>query len=253
MHQTAMLSDDTAFGVEKIARLRRLSRGALDKAGIIAVRYKADVLTVRLSRIGQHGFFRQTACLRLGQSAERKFYARELLLRHGIQKIRLILVVIRRSLEQNPLCGIIILNAGIVTGRNAPAADITGTAQQRIKLDVFVAVNARIRRQAALIAGNKPVNDLFMKNIAHIKDIMINTQTRAHAACVRDVIGRAARTRLFADIALIIQRHRHARHVIALLQQQHCTRRAVHAAAHGCENLFLHSMVLSSKRTAPLP
>ena len=162
-------------------------------------------------------------------------------------------VVIRRSLEQNPLCGIIILNAGIVTGRNAPAADITGTAQQRIKLDVFVAVNARIRRQAALIAGNKPVNDLFMKNIAHIKDIMINTQTRAHAACVRDVIGRAARTRLFADIALIIQRHRHARHVIALLQQQHCTRRAVHAAAHGCENLFLHSMVLSSKRTAPLP
>ena len=78
-------------------------------------------------------------------------------------------------------------------------------------------------------------------------------EARAHAACVRDVIGGAARTRLFANIALIIQRHRHACHVIALLQQQHRTRRAVHAAAHGCENLFLHSMVLSSKRTAPLP
>ena len=139
--------------------------------------------------------------------------------------------------------------------RNAPTIDVPRPPQQRVKLDISVAVDTRVGRLPAGITCDKPVDDLSMEGLSHIKYIMLNAQPVAHAARIRNIICRAAGTvRLLSEIALIVQCHRHTRYIVPLFQQQERARRAVHAAAHRSENLFFHhNYLLSDKTTALLP
>ena len=94
VYQPTMRADHIPFRVKKIAGLRCFSGCTLDKSRIIAIRHETNILAVRLARIAERGAFRQFPSLLLGQPAKREFHTRQLLLRHGVQHIALILMVI---------------------------------------------------------------------------------------------------------------------------------------------------------------
>src|SRR5205807_10662685 len=112
------------------ARLLRgdalLAEIGVDETRVVAIRHKADFLTVRFFSHWQTQVARQIANLRLGEFAERKLGARQLLLLQPEEKIRLILGSIHASTQLIPAAGLIVSKTRVVTGGNASCADSRG-------------------------------------------------------------------------------------------------------------------------------
>src|ERR1700704_116318 len=97
-----MFAQYTARSVDNFtARLLRrnslLPEIRVDETRVVAVRHKADFLTVRFFSNWQTQVARQIAYLRLREFAQRKLRARQLLLLQAEEKIRLILARIHAS------------------------------------------------------------------------------------------------------------------------------------------------------------
>ena len=109
-----------ALPVYKVARLRFFAGQALDGGGIVAVRHKADILTVRLVRVVEALLLRDAARLALVHRAERQARVRQLILRERVEHVALVLALIERFFEQPP--PVFLLDARIVAGHNGVAA-----------------------------------------------------------------------------------------------------------------------------------
>ena len=233
MNDSLVLSEYLSLGIEECAARIILAGIPPQKCRVIAVRDKADVLTVMLPCVEKLLFLGDLTHFRLMQSAQREQCVGELLLCHRIQHIALILALIQRLLELPPSGFLIVLDARIMTGRNIITVQFPGTVIQPLKLEIPVAVNTGIRRPSALIGTDKPADDLFIKGIHKIKHIVRHVQTIRHIARIPDIVLTAAdRMLVLTDGFIVIQTHRRTHAVIALLAQEIGGHAGIHAAAH---------------------
>ena len=83
---------------------------------------------------------------------------RELLLCKRIEHVALILALVERFFEQPS--SVLLLDARVVTGHDGVAAQNAGALVEPLELQIAVAVDAGVWRGAALVGGNKAVDDL---------------------------------------------------------------------------------------------
>ena len=237
MNDSLVLSEYLSLGIEEFAARIVLAGIPPQKCRIIAVRDKANVLTVMLPCIEKLLFLGDLTHFWLMQSAQREQCVGELLLCHRIQHIALILALIQRLFQLPPSGFLIVLNARIMTGRNIVALQLPGTVIQPLKLEIPVAVDAGIRRPSALIGTDKPLDDLLIKGIHEIKPIVRHVQTICHIARIPDIVLTAAgRMLVLSDSFIVVQTHRCAHAVISLLAQQIGGHAGIDAAAHRDQN-----------------
>src|SRR5260370_41886311 len=112
---------------------------------------KADLLRVRLLRRGQAMLAGKVTNLRLSHVPQGEHRPTELLLREPEKKIRLVLGMIRRTLEQPTAATVVELHAGIGPSRDRFRAELLCHSEELIKLQMIVAENARDRRAPGII------------------------------------------------------------------------------------------------------
>ena len=204
----------------------------LHKGGIIAVRHKADVLAVPLAGVAKAVFQCQRAHLRFCQRAQREQRVRQLPLRHAVEHVALVLARVQPCLQQHPPIGAPD-NACVMSRGHMGTAHELSPAQQRGKLDVFVAVDTGVGRFTRQISLHKAPDHIPFKSFCEIKGVVPDAQPSCHGARVLHILQRAAGARAVRrGIRTRIQAQRHTRTGPARLCQQQRRNRAVHTPAH---------------------
>src|SRR5665811_699980 len=94
VHQPLVLTDHLAIGIHDVTGARHLRSALAHKISVGAIPDEADFLAFRLVRDRQPIGARQPPHLWLGQSAQRELDVAEMILRHGIEYITLILALV---------------------------------------------------------------------------------------------------------------------------------------------------------------
>ena len=212
-----MLAQHMALPVHEWAGLRLLAGAQLNDAGIVAVRYEADILTVALSGVYKAMLLGNLTRLGLVQRAEREAQMRQLVLIQEIQHIALVLAVVH-GLFQEP-AAVFLLDAGIVPRGDGITAKQLRALDELGEFHVAVAVDAGVRCRAALIGIHKAVHHLLAEAVREIEHIERHTELIGHAARILDVFERAAA--LFArhpGVLIVEQPHRRADTLAACLR-----------------------------------
>ena len=172
----------------------------------------------------------------LGSAPQRKERMRQLLLRHGIQNVALILGRIERFLEN--IFPVLLLDARIMSGRHMVAAQKPRALEQLVELHEAVAVDARIRRAAMTVAANKLADDLFLEILREIEHVVAHPQPRGDAPRVLHIVKRAAGVSARdARVLVGIELHRAAGTAVPRVGKQLRRDAGIHAAAHGNQNV----------------
>ena len=191
-HRAAVAAHDPAVKVNKIAVRVIFAGVAFHKADIIAVRHKADVLTVVLAGVAEALLFGNFADGRLVHAAKWELCVGKLVLRQRVQHIALILVGVQCFFQQ-PAAGIgVLLNAGIVAGHDVIQPVRPGKIQHLVKFHRAVAVDAGVRRAAGLIGRNELFDDLLAEILCVVHDLKRDVQIKGHLGGVLNILGRAA-------------------------------------------------------------
>ena len=209
-------------------------------SGIISVRDKADILTVRLSCIDKSVGFGYAAHLGFLKLSQRKLRFAKLLLRHGIKHIALILAEIKCLLKlERPVRRL--LYPCIMTGHHIVAAQNLGSIEKLVKFHITVAVYAGIRRDALLIAMYKLLYDFLIEIVCEIKYIIRHAQPAGNGTCILNIIQGAAGMPLINTCILVaVQAHGAARAVVALVLHYQSSYRGIHPSAHRYQCFFCH-------------
>ena len=181
-----MRADNIAVQVKERPRLRRFAGTVFNDLCVIAVRDKADVLTVVLAGVDKPGLGRNFARLGLAQCTERKLDSRKRLLRQIVEHITLILCLIKGLFENIlPPCP---LDAGIVPSGNITAVHDIGALEQLVEFQIAVAVNTGIRRDAVLVGVYEPVDHTLGELVLEIEDVIRHAEAVGHAARVLYIV-----------------------------------------------------------------
>ncbi len=247
MNQPAVPAQHPAGPVDEIARLRPDAERALQKAGVVAVRHEADVLAVGLAGVPEAVRGGERAHLGLAQAAEREQRVRQLLLRHRVQHIGLVLGGVPGFFQQPAPAFGVALHPRVVPGRDLVHPHQSGALQQPAELDVPVAVDAGVRRLAAAVSLREARDHVAPELPAEIEHVVLDAEAGGDAARVLHVRQRAAGAFPFQPGLLVAEKpQRRARDLVPLLQQQQGRDGAVHPAAHGDHHFFTHQNVPST-------
>ncbi len=119
-----------------------------------------------------------------------------------------------------------------MAGRDKIAAQLARAVEQRAELELLVAQHARIGRAPGLVFRGEMGDDLLLKGLRLVNQIIRNAQPVADGARVGHGL-RAAAFVLGARYAILRpELEGDAHHVVALLQQQRRRRRRIHPPAH---------------------
>src|SRR5690606_25711833 len=162
-------------------------------AGIVAIRYKADVLAIRLVGYPQPVSGGQRpglgpAC----KSPQRQAEKSKLDLRDREREIVLVAVCLRGDMQHGtmrPVDG-----ADIMARRHAIGIKITRGLKQVTELDAFITADAGNRCCAGKIGVSKLLDYRFTKLVFVIQNVMRKTDTLGHTAGVMDILPGAAGT-----------------------------------------------------------
>ena len=217
-HCPAVLSYLIAGGVNKITGSVFFARVALHEFHIIAIRHKAYVLAVMLSRITEALLLRDFSCLRFCEAPKRKHYSCKLLLREHIQHIALIFGWIRRLTQQISSLCLIIHHFYIVTRDDVIGAYLVRIIEQLIKLHISVAVYTGVWRAARLVCSDEFLDNLRFEIHCKIEHIIWNIQLKCDIACVVYILLRATGVVFAAaDIGISVKPHRRSVTSVALI------------------------------------
>src|SRR5262249_21175771 len=144
-------SEHAAGEIDDVAGLGGTWQQPLDHLGVATGRDETDVLTVVFVCDRKTEPPRELARLRLGAFAEREAQDVELLGRGREQKIALVTLLVAGAIEPATSIGKR-TGCDVVPRRERPRAQLAGGAEQIVKLDRLVAVNAWHRRLAGYIA-----------------------------------------------------------------------------------------------------
>jgi hypothetical protein len=115
-------------------------------------------------------------------------------------------------------------------------ADLARHAEQRLELDVAVAIRARNGCAAGEILFYEGPHDALLELFLKIDDVVGEVQMLRHALCVVDVIQRATAVPgwsvalKFRQTALVPELHGQSDNRAPLLEQDGCNGRGIHAA-----------------------
>ena len=233
-----VLPQHRAIRGNKIPRLRRLARVALNDPGIIPIRDEADVLTVRLAGIAEARRLRQVPDLLLAEFPQGEKRPGQLLLGQHVEHIALILALIGRLPQ--PVFSLLNIDAGIVTGGNISAAKEICPLEQRAKLQIAVAVDAGIWGKSPAVACHEFADDLLPEFLRKVENIVGDPQAEGSGASVLDILQTAAGP-VWGDpcILVAVKLHGTAGARIARVPQELGRRAGIYAAAHGHQDLVL--------------
>ena len=97
--------------------------------------------------------------------AEREKGARELLLRETKEKIGLVFRAVGRTREDPALAGFVEAVARVVAGGDAVRADLAGSDEELVELEVVVAEGAGNGSAAGKVLGDEGADDFFFKPV----------------------------------------------------------------------------------------
>ena len=253
-HRAAVGAYPSAADVEEIARRVVLSGEILHKAGVVAVRHEADVLTVVLAGIHKVLLLGDGAHFALVQTTQRQADMSQLLLREVVEHIALVFVLVQTLFEQPAARGLVLLHPGIMARDHIVQPVRFRPAKQVIELHIFVAVDAGIGRTAGLVDPDEFVDDLFLKVCRKIQHLVGNIHRIGHLGGVLNVPLRAAGMQTLGVHGLVAgEAHGDAGAVETIPLHEPCRHRAVHTAAHGDERPGAAGSVLCFCHSVPLP
>ena len=229
-----MRPKNLALGVHKLPRLGLCP--IAHELAIIVVRYKTNLLAVRLISHRQPALRRKPPYIPLGELPHRQQQPPQLLLPQGEQHIRLILAAVRALQQPCPI-------ALAPYPRVMPRSDIIGVhkqrpPQQKVKLDLVIASQAGMRRPPVVILPHEIINHMPLKLALKVHEIMPRPDSVAHSPSVLHILHRAAPLAQRRGIRPLRrpQPHRHPHDLIPLPPQQQGSHRRIHPPAHSHNN-----------------
>ena len=218
--------------VHEVTGCRGQTRPLFDDPGIVSIGDEADILTVGFPGVDKALRFGNGSGLRFGQSPQGKARMGQLVLRHVVEHIALILLHIQ-GLFQIPATAFR-LNAGIVAGDDHIAAQLLCAVIEAGKFQITVAVNTWIRRPALQIGSHELVDDLLAEGIGEVEHMVDNPHAIGYCPRVLHVVQCAAGV-LSGDpgVLILIELHGTADTVPARLLHEPGGNGGVHTAAHG--------------------
>jgi hypothetical protein len=129
-----------------------------------------------------------------------------------------------------------VADAGVVAGGQVFGADLARHAKQRLELNVAVAVRARNGCAAGEVLFDEGPHDALLELFLKIDDVVGEVQVLRYALCVVDVVKRATAVPgwcvalKFRQTALVPELHGQSDNRPALLEQDGCHGRRIHAA-----------------------
>ena len=253
-HSAAVGAYLSAADVEEIARRVVLAGEILHKAGVVAIRHEADVLTVVLAGVHKVLLLSDGAHFALVQTTQRQADMSQLLLREVVEHIALVFVLVQTLFEQPAARGLVLLHPGIMARDHMIQSVRFCPAKQVIELHISVAVDAGIGRTAGLVDPDEFVDDLFLKVCRKIQHLVGNIHRIGHLGGVLNVPLRAAGVQALGVHGLVAgEAHGDAGAVETVPLHEPCRHRAVHTAAHGDERPGAAGSVLCFCHSVPLP
>ena len=230
MDHTPVLPQNRACQINDIARISRTGAQTFNHRCIIAVRHKADILTVGFVSHRQPVFCRQRTRIALaGQMAQRKAQIVQLVRRGGKQKIGLIAVGIHRHMQLRPRPDFAL---NIMPRRHAVCVEIAGGGQQILEFHPLIAADAGHRGGPRKIGIGEIFDHRLTEGVFVIQHIMRKSHGFGHPARIVNVAPRAARPFFSQRRPVIIKLQRHPHHIIARLRQNRRHHRRINAARH---------------------
>ena len=132
----------------------------------------------------------------------------------------MILVRVRAALQQIATRSRRSLDAGVVTGRHEIGVEALRPVQQGAEFEVAVAVHARDRCAPGRILADKVRDDLVLELTLEIDDVMGDANDGGGPTRVVKVVERTTATETAHALALVVELHRQADHLVALLGEQ---------------------------------
>jgi len=212
-HHASVFIDDDAVA-------RGVGSVLLHEARVIVVGNEADLLAVRLVGDGQPALARVGAHGVLRPIAHRKNGATELILRERKQEVRLILCRIRAALQEKAAGRRIALDPRVMAGRHGVGAEAARPIDERGELQVAVAMRAGQRRASRRVLADEVRDDLLVELLLEVDDVMRDVDGGGDAPRIVEIVERAAAAERRLAVGLIVQLHRHADDVVALLGEQ---------------------------------
>src|SRR5579859_4919479 len=134
---------------------------------------------------------RQIAHLGLGHLAQRKTSAAELLLGKAKEEISLVLGRIGSPLQQPAIALCIELATRIVAGSQQVSADLPGSDQQLVKLEMVIAEAARNRSPSGEILLHKRTHHVVLKPLLVVHHVIRNAEVLGYTSGVVNIVDGA--------------------------------------------------------------
>ena len=225
-----------ALGIEEVPVRVVLAGEILHEFLIVAVRHKADILTVVLAGVDEMLLFGNGAHFGLVERPQWQPHMGQLFLCQIIKHIALIFSLIKAFFQQPAASGLVLLDAGVVAGDDILHPVLLRPAEQVVELHILVAVDAGVGGAARLIDPDEFFDDFLPEIGGEIQHLIGNIHRIGHLSGVLDILFRAAGVEAGLTQRLVPgEPHGDAGAVVPLLLHQPRRHRAVHAAAHGNE------------------
>jgi hypothetical protein len=162
------------------------------------------------------------------------------------KEVGLVLGQVRRALQNPALANRIVLVYRVVAGGDTAGANAAGGLEQLVKLEVVVAERTRDRSSASQIFLDERPNNIVLKTLLLIDDVIRDPEVFGHAPRVVDIVEGTAATSLRSvrdamlagQASLIPKLKRQPDHRLALMSE-HCGYcRGVNPSGHGYGNGF---------------
>ena len=129
-----------------------------------------------------------------------------------------------------------------MTGCDPVGAERSGALEERVELDVGVAVETGVWRATFGILVDELIDDELAEWALQIQRVVRNAQSLGNAAGVADVLNGAALTTAGVVLGLRLgpEAHGDPDDLIALLDQECCRDGRIHAAAHADDDALSH-------------
>jgi hypothetical protein len=173
----------------------------------------------------------------LGQFAQRKERVRQLLLLKGEEEVALVLPQIATALQQVTSV-LATLDAREMARGDLPRAQLPRAADERAELQPFVAHHARIGRAPGLVFLGEVTDDLLLKILRLVHEVIRDVQLVRNRARVGDRLRPAALVLRPRHTVLRPQFERDTDDLVALLQQQRGRSGGIHSPAHADDDTF---------------
>ncbi len=164
----------------------------------------------------------------------------------GEQEIALVAIRVGGAIERLAALAVVARDH-IVAGRQKVRAEVARRGEQVGEFHVLIAGDAGNRRLAGDIGAGEGLDHLLAEALLVVEHVMGNPQPRGDVAGVVDVLPGATGALAMGRLAMVVELHGHADHVIALVSQQRRDDGGIDAARHRHDNAGIRGRLVNSE------